>query len=119
MTLTDTIPKESPAETLERIQAGHSKNDERVISMIAAHYSIDPETVHPRENVLTYKAWKSKGYQVKKGEKAFRIQVISKSPKKDKVSKKYILNDAGSPVMVSRKGNACVFFEAQVKRIGS
>lgn len=36
---------------------------------------IAPEDIDPRENVFTYKAWRAKGRQVRKGEKGVKILV--------------------------------------------
>lgn len=76
------IVKESPAEALARIQAGASKNDTLVIY---AFYGagVDPDSIIPRENVLTFKAWKAKGRQVAKGAISQRVTVwIPKTDKK-------------------------------------
>ena len=66
--------RETPADALARIQAGFSKNDALVVALFAAR-GIDPETIEPRVNVLTYRAWQAKGRQVCKGEKSVRIAV--------------------------------------------
>ncbi len=67
---------ETPEEALARIQAGMSNNDAVVVASFAAR-GIHPDEIEPRENVLTFKAWKAKGRHVKRGEKAVRVQVFA------------------------------------------
>jgi hypothetical protein len=57
---------ESPAEALERIQNGYSKNDEIVI-LAFADAGIDPDKIEPRRNVLTFRAWRATDRRVAKG----------------------------------------------------
>lgn len=48
-------------------------NDARVVAEFAAR-GIDPETIHPRENVFGYDVWRyCHGRQVRKGEKAVAV----------------------------------------------
>lgn len=58
--------KESPAESLARIESGFSKNDEAALYAFVAA-GIAPEDVDPRVNVLTLHAWKAKGRRVANG----------------------------------------------------
>lgn len=72
---------ETPEEALARIQSmGFGKNDALCI-MAFAERGIDPEQITPRENVLTFRAWRAKGRQVAKG--AISVQVTTWIPCKD------------------------------------
>lgn len=63
---TELREKETPEQTLERIRNGFSEND--VATIIAfANCGISPDDISPRENVLTFRAWKAKGRKVAKG----------------------------------------------------
>jgi len=66
---TETLPQ-----TLARIESGFSKNDFAAIKAFA-HAGIDPESLQPRINILTYKAWRAKGRQVSKGAISVRVTV--------------------------------------------
>ena len=51
--------------------------------MAFAQAGIDPESIEPRVNVLTFRAWKAAGRQVAKGARSVRVTVwIPKSGKK-------------------------------------
>jgi hypothetical protein len=65
--------RETPAEALARIQSGFSKNDELVICAFA-EAGVDPDEIEPRENVLTFNAWRAKGRKVAKGATSVRVQ---------------------------------------------
>ncbi len=105
--------RETPAESLARIQAGFSKNDALVVALFAAR-GIDPADVLPRENVLTYRAWQAKGRQVCKGEKSVRISTfIPVDAKVDPVTGKVI-----EPAS-SRPWTAAVFHVSQTKVVQS
>ena len=79
--------KESPAERLARIQNGYSSNDDNVIAEFEKR-GIPTEEIQPRQNVLTYKAWRAKGRQVCKGAKGFKIPVWIEGQKTDKTNGK-------------------------------
>ncbi len=105
--------KETPAEALARIQNGFSKNDALVIALFAAR-GIDPETIEPRENMLTYRAWQAKGRQVCRGERSVRISTYIPIPAKlDPVTGKVI-----EPAS-SRPWTAAVFHVSQTKAVQS
>ncbi len=105
--------KESPAEALARIQAGFSKNDALVVALFAAR-GIDPATIEPRENVLTYRAWQAKGRQVCKGEKSVRISTYIPVPEKLDATTGKVLEPASS-----RPWTASVFHISQTKAVQS
>lgn len=65
---------ETAAEALERIQSGYSKNDIAAICQFA-ECGIDPDDITPRDNVLTFRAWKAKGRRVAKGAISLRVTV--------------------------------------------
>ena len=101
--------KETPAEALDRIESGFSKNDALVVALFAAR-GIDPADVEPRVNVLTYRAWQAKGRQVCKGEKSVRLTVyIPIDEKRDAVTGK-VTRAAGS-----RPWSSAVFHISQTK----
>ena len=105
--------KETPADALARIQNGFSKNDALVVALFAAR-GIDPKTIEPRENVLTYRAWQAKGRQVCKGEKSVRITTyIPIDEKRDPVTGK-VTRPAGS-----RPRLTAVFHASQTKAVQS
>ena len=105
--------RETPAEALARIQNGFSRNDALVVALFAAR-GIDPATIEPRENVLTYRAWQAKGRQVRRGEKSVRISTFIPIPAKlDPVTGKVI-----EPAS-SRPWTAAVFHVSQTKTVQS
>ena len=105
--------KETPAETLARIQNGFSKNDALVVALFAAR-GIDPADVEPRVNVLTYRAWQAKARQVRRGERSVRISTfIPIDAKIDPVTGK-VLEPASS-----RPWTAAVFHVSQTKAVQS
>lgn len=65
---------ETREEALARIRSGFSKNDQAVI-IAFAEAGIDPDQITPRQNVLTFDAWKAAGRQVAKGATSLRIEV--------------------------------------------
>lgn len=65
---------ETPAEALARIESGFSQNDIVSIYYFAA-CGVAPDAITPRENVLTFKAWKAKNRSVAKGAKGLPITV--------------------------------------------
>lgn len=92
---------ETPAETLARIQSGYSSNDELVLEAFEA---AGFEDVEPRVTVLTYKAWKAKGRQVLRGEKALRVMVWAP------VFSKAERDEAGRPKVVGMRQRAASLF---------
>ncbi len=64
--------KAKSQETLNRIRSGHSKNDNAVIAACAMRGYTDAQ---PRENVLTFNAWKALGRHVKRGERGIAVSV--------------------------------------------
>ena len=105
--------KETPAEALARIQAGFSKNDALVVALFAAR-GIDPATIEPRENVLTYRAWQAKGRQVCRGEQSVKISTFIPVPAKLDAVTGEILEPASS-----RPWTAAVFHVSQTKAVQS
>ena len=105
--------KETPAEALARIQIGFSKNDALVVALFAAR-GIDPETIEPRENVLTYRAWQAKGRQVCRGEKSVKISTFIPIPAKLDPATGKVIEPASS-----RPWTAAVFHVSQTKAVQS
>lgn len=66
--------KETPEAALQRIAGGFSGNDVAVV-MIFASLGVDPDEILPRENVLTFKAWKAKGRKIAKGVNSISVPV--------------------------------------------
>lgn len=99
---------ETPQEALERIQSrGFCKNDALAI-MAFADRGIDPESITPRENVLTFRAWKAVGRQVAKG--ATGVSVTTWIPCKE--SKK-ATKDGEEPKQKLRPKTARLFHISQ------
>lgn len=65
------------ADALARIQAGESNNDVLVKTLGAARGWTD---IRPRENVLTYLAWRALGRHVRKGEHGLTLTVWIERP---------------------------------------
>lgn len=65
---------ETPTEALDRIRKGFSRNDVAVI-VAFAEAGIDPDDIDPRQNVLTFHAWKAAGRRVAKGATSLRVPV--------------------------------------------
>lgn len=103
------ITREEPESALARIQSGQSENDTLVIHLLAAR-GIDPATIEPRVNVLTFNAWRAKGRHVRKGEKGTHIPIWKHGVKKDA---------DGSERMYRFPGSAVVFHESQTDPDGA
>ena len=65
---------ETCADALARIQSGRSDNDTFTIIAFADR-GIELDDIKPRENVLTFKAWRAVGRQVAKGAISVSIPV--------------------------------------------
>lgn len=63
----------------------------------------------PAQNCFTYKGWRERGYQVKKGEKGIKSITFIKGTKKDKKTGK--IEDASYPK------NVTLFYYLQVEKI--
>ena len=105
--------KETPVESLARIQEGFSKNDALVVALFAAR-GIAPAEIEPRENVLTYRAWQAKGRQVCKGEKSVKISTFIPIDAKIDPATGKVLEPASS-----RPWTAAVFHVSQTKAVQS
>jgi hypothetical protein len=84
---TMTTTTETPADALARIQSRVSQNDFAAIHQFAA-CGISPDEITPRENVLTFKAWKALGRRVAKGATGQKVCVwvaVEKAGKPDGV----------------------------------
>ena len=60
-------------EALRRAQDNSSAHNEASVIEQFVDRGLDAQDVKPRENVLTYNAWRAKGRQVRRGEKGVRI----------------------------------------------
>ena len=96
-----TTIQETETEALNRIQAGFSQNDMVVINAFAAAGVPESEII-PRENVLTFRAWKAKDRRVAKGATSIRVQVWIPTGEKD---------ENGKEKMIPR--TACLFHVSQ------
>lgn len=78
-----TTTKETGAELLARIRSRRSQND--VAAIVAfADRGLDPDDIRPRENVLTYRAWRAAGRQVAKSAIGVPVTVwIGREPQTD------------------------------------
>ncbi len=98
---------ETPAQALERITSGFSKNDIAVVFHFAG-VGVDPDDIEPRENVLTFKAWKAKGRKVAKSAISQRITVWV--PKSRKAGES---DDSKDKSQSCFPKTTCVFHESQ------
>lgn len=111
-----TTTTETPEEALARIQAmGFGKNDALVI-MAFADRGIDPESIDPRHNVLTFRAWKASGRQVAKG--AISVRVTVWIPKRGKAKESTEGDDKKQSGGMYPKTTA-LFHESQTIPLGS
>lgn len=107
---------ETPEQALQRIQnMGFGKNDALVI-MAFADRGIAPEDITPRENVLTFRAWKAKGRSVAKG--AISVKVTTWIPCKD-TDKQAAASKDGEKKSKLRPKTACLFHVSQTKAKGA
>ena len=60
-------------EALARIQNNHSMANYGHVFEALTHRGIPIDEIEPKENVLTFHAWKAKGRHVRKGEKGFKV----------------------------------------------
>jgi len=60
-------------EALQRAKSGNSALNYQAILAGFTSRGIPSDEIVPRENVLTYNAWKAIGRQVKKGEKGIKV----------------------------------------------
>lgn len=93
-------------QALQRAQNGCSEENDLSVIQQFAERGISPADIIPRENVLTFNAWKAKGRVVKKGEKAAKI--VTYIPIKDKET---------DEVTGVRPKNAFVFHISQTKAL--
>lgn len=64
------------AESLDRAVNGQSMMNYEAIYDGFEEMGIDPDNIEPRDNVLTYNAWRAKGRQVKRGAHGVKITVF-------------------------------------------
>lgn len=96
-------------ESYERAQGkGSVFNDSLVIAGFVAR-GLDEEDVRPRENVLSFHAWKHVGRSVIKGERGVKVPVIRGLE---------VENDKGERETKTVRGMAAVFHICQTKHIG-
>jgi hypothetical protein len=70
-------------EALDRAQSGSSMANFETIYDGFENMGIDADDIEPRENVLTYNAWRAKGRQVRKGQHGVKILTWIPASKKD------------------------------------
>jgi antirestriction protein ArdC len=110
--LTKTQREAMQREALRRARESSSPaNDAAVIAAFAARGIFD---VEPRENVLTFNAWKALGRSVKKGEKS--VKVTTWAPIKDKQTGQPKRDENGKQKL--RPVTASVFHISQTKIVG-
>jgi hypothetical protein len=66
---------ETPQEALARIQSMHFCGNDVLVIQVFSEAGIPPEQIDPRNNVLTFNAWKAKSRRVAKGAKSIRVTV--------------------------------------------
>lgn len=99
-----TIEKQEVAmQSLKRIQESTSEANVPFVIAAFANRGIAVEDIKPKENVLTFNAWKALGRYVKKGEKGVKITTM-REEKDDKgtVTRRYPMT-------------ACVFHLSQTE----
>jgi len=75
---------ETPEQAAARIQAGGWNQNCALVIMAFAARGIDPDDIKPKDNVLTYRAWRGRGRQVRKGEHGETITTYIPIEKKNK-----------------------------------
>jgi len=100
-------------EALSRAQCSTSWSNYPAIFAGFQAMGIPPADVIPRENVLTYHAWRAKGRQVKRGEHG--VKVCSWYPIPDRKDPE---NPDEKPAKKVRPVTAVVFHVSQTKPIG-
>ena len=68
---------------LERAQSGQSVSNYPAIFTYFLAAGIPEDEIKPRENVLTFHAWKALGRSVRKGEHGCRVATIRQTSKED------------------------------------
>ena len=80
----------SAKEALERIQSLSCPKSEIAVQIHFSERGIDPSDIHPRQNVLTFNAWRALGRTVRKGERGFSftawVPINGKQTKADESS---------------------------------
>jgi len=75
------------AEALRRAQSGESHSNYPAIFSGFLDKGIPESDIRPRENILTYHAWRAKGRQVKRGEHGVRVVTyIETAEKRDQTT---------------------------------
>lgn len=95
-------------EALERATQGESMANYGAIFSGFMARGIPESDIHPRENVLTFHAWKAKGRVVKRGEHG--VKVVTWIPVRDKDT---------DEVTGKRCKTAVVFHETQTTELGA
>jgi len=73
-------------DALDRAENGNSMANFETIYDGFENMGIDADDIEPRENVLTYNAWRAKGRQVKKGQHGVKILTWIPASKTDKAT---------------------------------
>lgn len=111
--LTQARRTEQDRESLSRARSGQSWSNYPAIVQGFLAKGIPADDIKPRQNVLTYRAWRALGRQVKRGEHG--ICVVTYIPIEEK-------RDAETGEIVRRGGSrpksATVFHVSQTKAIG-
>ena len=102
-------------EALSRAQSSNSWTNYPAIFAGFQAMGIPPADVVPRENVLTYHAWRAKGRQVKRGEHG--VKVCSWYAIPDRKDTKDTENPGSKPAKKVRPVKATVFHISQTKPI--
>ena len=70
------------SEALSRARSGHSFSNYPTIIRGFIAKGIAPHDIEPRVNVLTYRAWRAEGHQVRKGESGVKVVTYVPTEKK-------------------------------------
>ena len=97
------------ANALQRAQSGTSIQNEMIVMMEFQERGIPANQIRPRENCLTFHAWKALGRSVKKGEHGVRVDTYIPRIEKD------ITTGEEREFLIRR--TAVIFHESQTRAI--
>jgi len=114
MAVAEISKNETAEEALARIQSGVSENDGAAI-LAFWQAGVELTDITPRENVLTFKAWRAKGRQVAKGASGVPVVVWFPVKEKDKTR----TEKDGSPKTRMMSRTVRLFHESQTIEAGA
>lgn len=73
---------ETPADALARIRSARPNGNDSLVMTAFAARGIPPAEIDPRENVLTFNAWKALDRHVRRGERSVHLRTWIPVPEK-------------------------------------